>query len=85
MAGNVGQPEAIYVVRAYVINRATGARTSESIIGMFVARAEAERLVEVFDEQTRLLNRKTNQEETRAHLVRYDMPYVAPAVKRLMR
>jgi len=84
MAGSREQPEAVYVVRAYVVNRSTGARTSESIVGIFEDRAGAESLVEAFNQQAFERRRSTDQEEARAHLVRYGMPYTAPAVKELM-
>jgi len=84
MAGSREQPEAVYVVRACVVNRSTGTRTSESIIGMFEDRAEAENLVEAFNQQAVERRRSTDREEARAHLVRYGMPYSAPAVKELM-
>jgi len=74
----------VYVVRAHVTERSTGATRSTSIIGMFDSRTEADKLVDAFNTRAVEQERKSSDEAVRAYLVRYGMPYAAPAVKKLM-
>jgi len=76
---------AVHIVNITASDPQTGGVKHRSIIDIFREATEAQRLVIQFNgQQSFRKKRRATGVEVKAHTVRYQTPYVAPAAKRLV-